>query len=113
MASASGSPGGPARGSSSPTGRESRPPWRPVGTASPSTSTGPWNRTESSNRSRSRTATGDILQHSSAHLVAKAVTEVIPGALPTHGPPTEEGFFYDFDTRPITEIGRASCRERV
>ncbi len=44
----------------------------------------------------------EILQHSSAHLVAKALTEAIPGALPTHGPPTEEGFFYDFEVRPLT-----------
>ncbi len=55
----------------------------------------------------------DILQHSSAHLVAKAVTEVIPGALPTHGPPTEEGFFYDFDTRPITDADRAAIEEAM
>ncbi|MCI4324354.1 MAG: threonine--tRNA ligase [Thermoplasmata archaeon] len=44
----------------------------------------------------------DILQHSAAHLVAKALTEVVPGALPTAGPPTEEGFYYDFDVRPLT-----------
>jgi len=44
----------------------------------------------------------EILQHSSAHLVAKALTSVIPEALPTVGPPTEEGFYYDFDVRPIT-----------
>jgi threonyl-tRNA synthetase len=44
----------------------------------------------------------DILQHSSAHLVAKGLVEVIPEARPTHGPPTEEGFFYDFDVRPLT-----------
>ena len=44
----------------------------------------------------------DILQHSSAHLVAKGLVEAIPGAKPTHGPPTEEGFFYDFDVRPLT-----------
>ncbi len=44
----------------------------------------------------------DILQHSSAHLVAKGLVETIPGARPTHGPPTEEGFFYDFDVRPLT-----------
>jgi threonyl-tRNA synthetase len=43
----------------------------------------------------------DILQHSSAHLVAKALMEVIPDARPTHGPPTEEGFYYDFDVRPL------------
>jgi len=44
----------------------------------------------------------DILEHSSAHLVAKGLVETIPSALPTHGPPTEEGFFYDFDVRPLT-----------
>jgi threonyl-tRNA synthetase len=44
----------------------------------------------------------EILQHSSAHLVAKAMVETIPEALPTHGPPTDDGFFYDFDVRPLT-----------
>jgi len=44
----------------------------------------------------------EILQHSSAHLVAKALVEAIPEARPTVGPPTEEGFFYDFDVRPLT-----------
>ncbi len=44
----------------------------------------------------------DILQHSSAHLVAKALVETVVGALPKVGPPTEEGFYYDFDVRPLT-----------
>jgi len=44
----------------------------------------------------------DILQHSSAHLVAKGLVEVVPGARPTHGPPTDDGFYYDFDVRPLT-----------
>jgi threonyl-tRNA synthetase len=44
----------------------------------------------------------EVLQHSAAHLVAKAVTELIPTALPTVGPPTEEGFYYDFEMRPLT-----------
>jgi threonyl-tRNA synthetase len=44
----------------------------------------------------------DIVQHSAAHLVAKAVTEQVEGALPTVGPPTDEGFYYDFDVRPLT-----------
>ncbi len=43
----------------------------------------------------------DILEHSAAHLVAKGLVETIPGALPTHGPPTDEGFYYDFDVRPL------------
>lgn len=44
----------------------------------------------------------DIVQHSSAHLIAKALVQTIPEARPTHGPPTEEGFYYDFDVRPLT-----------
>jgi len=44
----------------------------------------------------------DVLQHSAAHLVAKALTEAIPEAKPTVGPPTDEGFYYDFDVRPLT-----------
>ena len=44
----------------------------------------------------------DIVQHSAAHLVAKALLEVVPAARPTHGPPTDEGFYYDFDVRPLT-----------
>ncbi len=44
----------------------------------------------------------EILQHSAAHLVAKALVEAVPEARPTHGPPTADGFFYDFDVRPLT-----------
>ena len=44
----------------------------------------------------------EILQHSAAHLVAKGLVETIPEARPTVGPPTEEGFYYDFDVRPLT-----------
>jgi threonyl-tRNA synthetase len=43
----------------------------------------------------------DILQHSAAHLVAKALVETIPEAKPTVGPPTDDGFYYDFDVRPL------------
>lgn len=44
----------------------------------------------------------DVLQHSAAHVVAKAVTQTIDTALPIVGPPTDEGFYYDFDVRPLT-----------
>jgi threonyl-tRNA synthetase len=59
----------------------------------------------------------DILQHSTAHLVAKGLVAAIPEARPTHGPPTEEGFYYDFDVRPLTpadlDTVRASMRRSV
>jgi threonyl-tRNA synthetase len=55
----------------------------------------------------------DVVQHSSAHLVAKALTQVVPGALPTAGPPTEEGFYYDFEVRPLTPEDIESVRRSM
>ena len=37
------------------------------------------------------------LRHSLAHLLAAAVGELYPAALPTIGPATDTGFYYDFD----------------
>lgn len=36
------------------------------------------------------------IRHSAAHILAQAVTELFPQALPTIGPVTQDGFFYDF-----------------
>ncbi len=36
------------------------------------------------------------VRHSTAHLLAQAVTELFPGTIVTIGPVTKEGFFYDF-----------------
>ena len=45
----------------------------------------------------------EIYRHSSAHLLAAAVLELFPEAKCGVGPPTEEGFFYDFQMpRPFT-----------
>lgn len=41
----------------------------------------------------------DIFRHSSAHLLASAIIELFPDALPTIGPVVEEGFYYDFDVK--------------
>jgi len=38
----------------------------------------------------------EIYRHSSAHLLAAAVTELFPEAQCGIGPPTDDGFFYDF-----------------
>lgn len=44
-----------------------------------------------------------IFRHSSAHLLAAAVLDLFPEAKCGVGPPTEEGFFYDFHVpRPFT-----------
>jgi threonyl-tRNA synthetase len=37
------------------------------------------------------------LRHSAAHVLAQAVSHLFPEAKMTIGPPTEEGFYYDFD----------------
>jgi threonyl-tRNA synthetase len=44
-----------------------------------------------------------VFWHSSAHVMAQAVQEVLPGTKVAIGPPIEEGFYYDFDPpRPFT-----------
>ncbi len=40
----------------------------------------------------------DIVRHSTAHLMAMAVTELFPGTLLTIGPVIDNGFYYDFDS---------------
>ena len=45
-----------------------------------------------------------MLRHSSAHLLAEAVTQLYPGVKLAIGPPIENGFYYDFDfPEPIRE----------
>jgi threonyl-tRNA synthetase len=45
-----------------------------------------------------------VLRHSTAHVLAAAVTELFPGAKYAGGPPVENGFYYDFDLpRPLSE----------
>jgi threonyl-tRNA synthetase len=44
----------------------------------------------------------DVFRHSSAHLMAEAITELFPYAKLTIGPVVEEGFYYDIDHDPFT-----------
>jgi len=45
----------------------------------------------------------DILRHSTAHVMAQAVTDLFPEAKWAIGPPVQDGFYYDFDVeRPFT-----------
>ncbi|MEM4282749.1 MAG: threonine--tRNA ligase [Candidatus Woesearchaeota archaeon] len=44
----------------------------------------------------------DAFRHTTAHILAHAVTELYPDALPAIGPPIENGFYYDFAGLKIT-----------
>ena len=55
----------------------------------------------------------EILQHSAAHLVAKGIVVAVPDARPTVGPPTEDGFYYDFDVRPLTPTDLDAVRAEI
>src|SRR5690348_11579691 len=46
----------------------------------------------------------DVLRHSTAHVMARAVLRLFPGAQLAFGPATENGFYYDIDSpTPIRE----------
>jgi len=56
----------------------------------------------------------EIYRHSSAHLLAAAVTELFPEAQCGIGPPTEDGFFYDFlVARPFTPEDISAIEKRM
>src|SRR5256885_57768 len=55
-----------------------------------------------------------VLRHSTAHVLAAAVTELFPGARDAGGPPVENGFYYDFDTpRPLGEDDLEPIEKRM
>ena len=39
----------------------------------------------------------DVMRHSCAHVMARAIMRLFPGVQLAFGPATEEGFYYDFD----------------
>ncbi len=56
-----------------------------------------------------------VLRHSTAHVLAQAVQDLFPGAKLGIGPPTTNGFYYDFDVeRPFTpeDLERLEARMR-
>ncbi len=53
-------------------------------------------------------------RHSLAHLLAKAVLELYPETLPTIGPATETGFYYDFEFKqPISEKDLGKIEQKM
>ena len=56
----------------------------------------------------------EILRHSTAHLLAYAVKELVPDAQVTIGPVIENGFYYDFSfKRPFTPEDLAAIEKRM
>ena len=56
-----------------------------------------------------------VLRHSTAHVLAQAVTDLYPEAKYAIGPPIEDGFYYDFDVpEPFTpdDLERIEARMR-
>ena len=86
--------------------------WPPRSTASGSTSTGrstPTPRVEivvpASDDGR------EVLRHSTAHVMAEAVTRLFPGAKYTIGPAIADGFYYDFDLPERRDLPRRRPRQ--
>ena len=74
-----------------------------------------WKRTGPFNSSCRRLPKAlEIFRHSSAHLLAAAVTDLFPDAHPGIGPPTETGFYYDFyREKPFTEEDLAKIEAKM
>ena len=56
-----------------------------------------------------------VLRHSTAHVMAQAVTQLFPDAKFAIGPPVQDGFYYDFDVeKPFTpdDVERIEARMR-
>jgi threonyl-tRNA synthetase len=74
----------------------------------------PPDKTGPSGESRPTDSPIEIYRHSSAHLLAAAVTELFPGVQCGIGPPTDDGFFYDFLTeRPFTPEDLTAIEKRM
>ncbi|MHB8561515.1 MAG: threonine--tRNA ligase, partial [Thermoplasmataceae archaeon] len=54
-----------------------------------------------------------ILRHSAAHLLAHVITSLYPDSRPNAGPATEDGFYYDFDMKPISSDQFPSIEEKM
>src|ERR687885_118810 len=55
-----------------------------------------------------------VLRHSTAHILAAAVTDLFPEAKYAGGPPVENGFYYDFDLpQPLSEDDLAPIERRM
>ena len=55
-----------------------------------------------------------VMRHSTAHLLAAAVTELYPDAKYGIGPPVQDGFYYDFEfSKPVSESELGAIESRM
>jgi threonyl-tRNA synthetase len=54
-----------------------------------------------------------VLRHSTAHVLAQAVTQLFPGAKYSIGPAMEDGFYYDFELPGRPHVHRGRPRRRI
>lgn len=55
----------------------------------------------------------EVFWHTSAHVLAQAVLRLFPEALPTIGPPIENGFYYDFANLQLSEADFPRLEEEM
>jgi threonyl-tRNA synthetase len=55
----------------------------------------------------------EVIRHSTAHLLAYALKELMPEAQVTIGPVIENGFYYDFACKPLTPEDLAAIEKRM
>ena len=55
----------------------------------------------------------EVFWHTSAHVLAQAILRLFPKALPTIGPPIENGFYYDFANLDISEEDFPSIEKEI
>jgi threonyl-tRNA synthetase len=55
----------------------------------------------------------EIIRHSTAHLLAYALKELMPDAQVTIGPVIDNGFYYDFACKPLTMEDLAALEKRM
>ena len=54
------------------------------------------------------------IRHSTAHIMADVVTKMYPDIKLAIGPPTDDGFYYDFMTsEPFTEEDLSLCKRLI
>jgi threonyl-tRNA synthetase len=55
----------------------------------------------------------EVYRHTTAHILAQAVKRLFPETQITIGPPTDDGFYYDFDAEPFDDDDLAAIEDEM